>query len=69
MDKEIESSVFDELHALKTRTEELERQMATLMTIVQGHANALRIILTAAKVECDKGGDHGPDGISEVLGG
>lgn len=54
MDKEIETSLFDEVRTLRERVEELERQLATVMTTVQTHANALTLILTAAKVEHDK---------------
>jgi len=50
INEEVNASLFDELHALRERVEELERQLATIASSVQGHAEALKIILTAAKM-------------------
>jgi hypothetical protein len=54
MDREFELTLFNEITALRGRVEELERQLAAVMTTAQTHANALKLILTAAKVEHDK---------------
>lgn len=60
MEPEIEKSVFNELSSLKQRVEESERTLATLMEVVRKNSEAIKLILTAAKIAHDKETQNAP---------